>query len=173
MKPRLRIPTSFRAPTDVSLPLAFTALVLLVAGLGLPLATATKFGAHNAGYAMSGIIALWNGGYEILAALVFACGILAPLGLVLSLCLLPIVARPGRRGPGWTRWIRLATWLEQWSMPEVQLLGVIVALSKLSALVTTKTGPGLWCYGLAAFFTLLAWRRFDAAAITGTPAIPA
>ncbi len=134
--------------------------------MSLPLATATKFGNHNAGYVMSGIIALWNGGYEILAALVFGCGVVAPLGLVLSLCILLLAARAGRRGAGWTRWLHLATWLEQWSMPEVQMLGVIVALSKLSALVATKTGPGLWCYGLAAFFTLLAWRRFDAAAIT-------
>lgn len=165
MQPRTHNPAAPRARRDSCLPLALTALVLLVAGLSLPLATATKFGSHQAGYVWSGIAVLWNGGYEPLAALVLGCGVVAPLGLTLSLCVLLLAARGGRRGRGWVRWLHLATWFEQWSMPEVQMLGVIVALTKLSALVTTKTAPGLWCYGLAAFFALLAWRRFDAAAI--------
>ena len=48
------------------------------------------------------------------------------------------------------------------------MLGVIVAFTKISALVATKTGAGLWCYGLAAFFTILAWRNFDAAGLAAT-----
>jgi paraquat-inducible protein A len=57
--------------------------------------------------------------------------------------------------------LRVASWIEKWSMPEVQMLAVIVAFTKISTLVETRPGAGLWLYAAAAVFTLLAWRRFD------------
>jgi paraquat-inducible protein A len=150
---------------DSSLALASTALIFYVAGLSLPLATAAKFGEKHSGYLISGVTSLWNAGNWHLAILVFVCGAAAPLVLTGSLCLLLVAARGLKPRPGLRRWLHLAARVEQWSMPEVHMLGVIVAFTKLSALVATKPGAGLWCYGLAAFFTLLAWRQFDAAGV--------
>ncbi|MNC97084.1 Paraquat-inducible protein A [compost metagenome] len=45
-------------------------------------------------------------------------------------------------------------------MPEVQVLGIMVAFLKLGSVVTVKVGPGLWCYGAASLCLLVAWRRF-------------
>jgi uncharacterized paraquat-inducible protein A len=129
------------------------------------LATAAKFGEKHSGYLISGVTSLWNAGNWHLAILVFVCGAAAPLVLTGSLCLLLVAARGLKPRPGLRRWLHLAARVEQWSMPEVHMLGVIVAFTKLSALVATKPGAGLWCYGLAAFFTLLAWRQFDAAGV--------
>jgi paraquat-inducible protein A len=159
------LPFALPSRTDSCLALAATALILYIAGLSLPLATAAKFGERHAGYLFSGVTSLWDSGNWHLALLVFVCGAAAPVVLTGSLCLLLFAARGRRPRPGLRRWLHLAARVEQWSMPEVQMLGVIVAFTKLSALVATTPGPGLWCYGLAALFTLLAWRNFDAAGL--------
>jgi paraquat-inducible protein A len=155
---------SFALPsrTDSCLALSVTALIFYIAGLSLPLATAAKFGERHEGFLLSGVVSLWETGNWHLALLVAVCGAAAPIVLTGSLCVLLLAARARQPRPGLRRWLHLAARVEQWSMPEVHMLGVIVAFTKLSALVATDPGPGLWCYGLAAFFTLAAWRNLDA-----------
>jgi paraquat-inducible protein A len=130
----------------------------------LPLASATKFGERHTGFLLSGVQSLWREGSWHLAALVLALGVIIPLLLTVLIGSLALAVRRRRAGARLRPALHLAARLEQWSMPEVQMLGVIVAFLKLSALVETRPGAGLWCYGLAALATLVAWRSFDAPA---------
>jgi paraquat-inducible protein A len=157
------LPFTTGSRADGCLALSATALIFYIAGLSLPLATAAKFGEKHEGFLLSGVVSLWESGNWHLAILVAVCGAAAPIVLTGSLCVLLFAARARQPRPELRRWLHLAARVEQWSMPEVHMLGVIVAFTKLSVLVATEPGPGLWCYGLAAFFTLLAWRNFDAA----------
>ncbi|HEX2862661.1 MAG TPA: paraquat-inducible protein A [Lacunisphaera sp.] len=171
-RPDHRPPSAARF--DIPLACAVAALLLYLAALCLPLATAARFGESRTGYLLSGIIQLWRDGDWHLALLVLGCGVVAPLLMLAALGVLLFSARNQRPRPALRGWLRLAVRLEQWSMPEVQVLGIFVAFTKLSVLVTTRLEAGLWCYGAAAFFTLLAWRKFDAAAVAAAlfPARP-
>jgi paraquat-inducible protein A len=146
---------------EIPLALALAAIVLYAAAMSLPFATAAKFGEAQSGYLFSGVTTLWRSGYQELAILVVGCGLAAPLILNGALGMLLVVPRTRRATPPMRACLRVASWIEKWSMPEVQMLAVIVAFTKISTLVETRPGAGLWLYAAAAVFTLLAWRRFD------------
>jgi paraquat-inducible protein A len=140
---------------------ATTALVLFGAALSLPLVSAAKFGLTHDGRLLSGVASLWRQDDGLLAGLVTACGLVSPAILLGTVGVLSLATLRPRARPKLRFLLRLAHHLEQWSMPDVQMLAIIVAFIKLSALVESKPDAGLWCYGAAAFFTLLAWRSFD------------
>lgn len=127
-------------------------LCLLLTSTRLPFVSAEKFGQGNDGRMFSGAVSLWQQGQGALATLVALCGFLVPLALLLVLAAAAL-------SPAWRphlhRWARR---LESWSMPEVRVLAIVVAFTKLSALVTAVPAAGLWCYGAAAVCTLLAAR---------------
>jgi len=162
--PAVALPSGWSRHDEV-LALGGTALIFYGASLCLPLATAAKFGERHSGYLFSGIARLWQEGNGYLAALVLGCGVVAPLLLTGVLVLLALAARAGRPRPELRGCLHFVARVETWSMPEVQVLGVVVAFIKLSSLVPSRPAAGLWCYGFAALFGLAAWRRFDAAGI--------
>src|SRR5581483_7127396 len=102
---------------------------------------------HNAhaGGVITGARALWEDNMRLLAVWVALCGAIAPALLLGCLAALAAPARVREEIPG-VRWLwRAAHALEHWSMPEVHVLAVLVAFTKLGALVDVHVGLGLWC----------------------------
>lgn len=143
-------------------PLAFaaTAFVFGVPALLTPFVILGKFGNDHRVSVTDGFTGLWDRGFEPVASAVLIGGTLAPFALIsLLIAILATDRLPAYR----ERNRRLRRWAERveyWSMPEVQVLGVLVAFFKLGAVVDVTIGPGLICYGIASLFTLLAWRSF-------------
>jgi paraquat-inducible protein A len=143
-------------------PLAFalTGLCLAVPALTLPFVVLSKFGKVRTVLLSDAAQGFWTQGYQPFGAAVLFCGALAPFGL---LALLVAILLTDRRGSLRATNLRLRRWsqgVEYWAMPEVQVLGVLVAFFKLGSVVDVAIGPGLVCYGGASLFTLLAWRSF-------------
>lgn len=68
-------------------------------------------------------------------------------------------ARSGRRAPGFARAMKLLDTLRPWSMVEVCLLGALVAIIKLTAMVSVIVGIGTWAMAaLTLLLTLIANR---------------
>lgn len=68
-------------------------------------------------------------------------------------------ARVGRRAPGFARAMRMLVAMRPWSMVEVGLLGILVAVIKLSGFVQVAPGAGIWATaGLMVLLTLIANR---------------
>ena len=151
---------------------AFTLTGLLLAGPAtvLPFVTVSKFQSAHQSYLFSGAQALWNSGLNLLAVWVGLCGLVVPLVLLGTLAALLQVSQPDVNLPGANLLLRLARAFEQWAMPEVQVLAVLVAFAKLGGLVHVQPGPGLWCYAAMAVCTLVAWRNFE---LCHAPQIPA
>lgn len=127
---------------------------LLLASTQLPLAMAAKFGQLHEARMLSGVIGLAEQGHVLLAALVLVCGIVAPFVVLAGIAAVATLPNP-RGGAALREFVRR---VEPWSMPEVRLLAMIIALVKLRSELSAETAAGLWCYGAAAVCALAASR---------------
>jgi paraquat-inducible protein A len=146
---------------QVTLAWVLTALALWAPANFLPIVAVSRLGNAHESLLFTGVLSLWHHGMPWVAVLVALCGIVAPLLLLLSLTalLVPIVLRrPSARLRFLVRWLHA---LELWSIPEVYLLGVLVAFIKLGSVVRAEPTAGLWCHAGMALALFVAWRRFD------------
>jgi paraquat-inducible protein A len=115
--------------------------------------------------------ALWNNGMEEVAVLVAAFIIVIPGTILLMLLGLAIPVTQNREYPWLASLAKGIFFAQNWSMAEVFIIGVIVALVKIAALATVVIGISFWAY--AAFvicFTLAisnldryqCWERIEA-----------
>jgi paraquat-inducible protein A len=98
----------------------------------------------------SGVADLIEFNFLPLAALIFFTTMLAPLAKILVTLYAVSSALAGRRFPGVAAAMRAAEVLSTWSMLEVYLLAVIVAVVKLSMMATVDLRIGSY-----AFFALI------------------
>ncbi|MEO8509119.1 MAG: paraquat-inducible protein A [Betaproteobacteria bacterium] len=161
---------AFRPADPLDRPLALTvaaAIALVIANV-MPLMSLSVEGRDATTTLAGGAYEMWIQGSEVTAAIVAFCAVVAPACYVaLLLAVLLLVRRPP--APHWTaelmRWV---DHLKPWSMNEVLLLGMLVALTKIAQLATVIPGPAMYAVGalvllLPAITSSLdareAWRR--------------
>jgi len=160
-------------PLDRTLALALAAAVLFVVANSVPMLGLTVVGRAAETTVVGGAVQLWSDARPFVAALVLCTAVIAPalqIGSMLAIVL-------GARRPRPARWVgallRHHPTTRIWSMIEVMLLGVLVALIKIADYATVV--PGVALYALGALVFLLAgmqasfdarevWRRIEWAA---------
>lgn len=149
-------PGSFELPLATSIAAAFAFWIANTE----PLIRLTALGIGNTATIAGSAAALWlrpGLGNPATAILVAFCAILAPAAWLL-LTLAALLATLGRRAPRWTRIaLRWSGALRYWAMPEVMLLGTLVAYVKVAELANASPGAGLYAAG--ALVVLLASLR--------------
>lgn len=156
-----------RDPFDRPLALALAGLIMLVVANTSPLMSLSAVGRHADTTILGGALMMWTQGQPLTAALVAFCTAVAPAAYLTLMCTVLIaVRRPP--APAWAgRLLRLAEHSQVWSLPEVMLLGILVALVKIADLATVEAGIGL--YSTGALLVLLAALAvsFDPRAVWG------
>jgi len=148
--------------SDAALAFTLTGLILAIPAAMLPLVSVSRFGSEHTGLLFCGVRALWNEDMPTLGVWVLICGGVAPALLLVALGGLLISERLGRRLPSLGLLEKVAAAVAEWTMPEVQVLAVLVAVVKIGSVVHIAIGPGLWCYTGMSMAILLAWRSFHA-----------
>jgi paraquat-inducible protein A len=97
---------------------------------------------------------MWMQGQRITAVVVAFCAVIAPGAYILfMLTVLIAVRRPP--APHWVgELLRWGNSMQPWSMGEVMILGIMVALIKIAELASVGVGYGM--YGVGALVVLLA-----------------
>ena len=112
---------------------------------------------------MSGVVYLWQSGSWPLALVVFIASVLVPLLKILSMLFLLLTVRLRSR---WaplerTRLYRALEVVGPWSMLDIYVVGLLVALVRLQSLANIKAGPGAIAFGAVVVLTMLSAMKFD------------
>ena len=121
-------------PLDRPLALTLTALIVLIIANTAPLMGLSAVGRHASTTIIGGAYEMWVQGQQMTAVIVTFCAVIAPAGyLLFMLTVLLAVRRPP--APHWVgEMLRWADSMRPWSMNEVMLLGILVALIKIAEL---------------------------------------
>ncbi len=144
-----------RYPAVHALALAVACAIVVVMANALPLMSLEAVGRTASTTLAGGVAEMWRQGSEITAAVVAVCAIVAPATYI-AIVLAVLLAARRREVPHWAaRLLAVADHVRPWSMVEVLLLGILVALVKIAQLATVAPGSGLYALGFLVF--LLPW----------------
>jgi paraquat-inducible protein A len=135
------------ASIDAAAALALTALALLVLSNLFPLVELQLNGSTRSTTLVGAALGLYAQGYAPIAALVLVTTIVVPLFQILTLLYVLLPLRLRRRATRQNEMFRMLTRVRPWAMPEVFMLGSIVAVVKLSAMAQVIPGIALFAYG--------------------------
>jgi len=112
---------------------------------------------------MSGVVYLWTSGSWPLALLIFFASITVPALKMVSLIflLLSVQFRSAWRPKQRTRLYRLVEFVGRWSMLDIFVIGILVALVQFQALATIRPAPGVLAFGAVVVLTMFAALSFD------------
>jgi len=137
-----------------TLALSLAALVLFVIANTVPMLGLTAVGHAASTTVVGGAQQLWHDGQEIVAVLVLFAAVVSP-GLQIGLMLTIVIAARREQPPAWAGMLlRHLPFARNWSMIEVMLIGVLVALTKIADYA--RVIPGVALFALFALVFLLA-----------------
>jgi len=130
------------------LPLTVASLIMFVIANSFPIVEIELQGLSSRTTLFGAVLSLTAEGMSLVALLVLATTILFPLLQLLFLSYLLVSLAKRRRPPGFSWLVRAMQSLRPWGMVEVFLLGVLVAVVKLSNMATVIPGVALWAFGV-------------------------
>jgi len=155
----------FRKPNSIqrTWALLIAAYVLYLPANLLPIMeTRSLFGAQQ-DTIMSGVVYLWNSGSWLLALVVFIASIAVPMVKLLSLTVLLVgVQRRSPRQPlPRTKLYRFLELIGRWSMLDVYVVTILVALVQVQSLATIRPGAGVVAFAAVVVLSMLATMAFE------------
>ncbi|WDU64084.1 paraquat-inducible protein A [Pseudomonas poae] len=124
-----------------------TAILFFFANL-FPVISISMQGLSNSATLWQSVEALAQGRITPIAVVAGLTIILVPMLQIVLLCWLLAFANAGLVAPGFKTCMRTLEQLRPWSMLEVCLLGILVAIIKLAGILNVHPGLGLWALGV-------------------------
>jgi paraquat-inducible protein A len=163
--PRCETPLHQRMPKSLERTWAFlfAAVALYIPANLLPIMATTTVIGTDEHTILGGVAELWSGGTPELAIIVFIASIAVPVLKIVSLALLAITA--GRRST-WrqeerSKLYRIVETVGHWSMLDVFVVVLLVAMIRFGALAGVEPGIGLLSFGGVVILTMFASMSFD------------
>jgi paraquat-inducible protein A len=146
---------------DLPLALTVATAITLVVANAFPLMDLHVVGRFASTTIAGGAYEMWMQGEHITGVLVVFCAVIAPAGYVLFMLTLLLAARRSPI-PQWAgEMLRWLGHLQVWSMLEVVMLGILVALIKIAELATVEPGIGMYAFGAVVLLIPAIMVNFD------------
>ncbi len=139
------------------------AIILYVPANVLPVMHTEWFSGSEDDTILSGVVYLWSSGSWPLALVVFVASISVPL---LKIAALAFLAASVQLRSTWqprqrARLYRVVELIGRWSMLDIYVTAILVALVQAKALATIHAGPGALAFAAVVVLTMLAAMSFD------------
>ena len=163
--PRCAATLRSRKPNNLSRTwaLLIAAYILYIPANVLPIMKTSTLLTSQDDTIMSGVIFLWTSGSWPLALLVFFASVTVPL---LKLIAMTVLVASAQRRSTWQpmqrlRLYRLVEFVGRWSMMDIYVVTILVALVQLQTLAAIQPGPGAVAFGAVVVLTMSAAMTFD------------
>lgn len=155
----------FRKAYSIQKTLAFliTALVLYLPANLLPIMHTVQLGKSSPSTIIGGVVTLFEHGSYGIASVIFIASVFVPMAKMLILgylCL--VVVRPKQTLPGQVSYLyRVTELVGRWSMIDVFVVAVLVAMIQLGGLMAVEPGPAALAFAGVVIATMLSAMSFD------------
>lgn len=143
--------------------LLITAAILYIPANLLPIMTVNSLGRGSPDTIMSGVVTLVQHGMLPIAAVVFVASILVPTFKLVGIGLLLYSVQ--RHQPMSARqrifMYRFIEWIGRWSMLDIFVIAILVALVRFDSLASIDAGAGAIAFACVVILTMLAAISFD------------
>jgi paraquat-inducible protein A len=143
--------------------LIVAAAILYIPANLLPILLSLRVGHYQEDTILSGVVALWLDGAWPLSILVFLVSIVVPTLKLLALSFLVLTTHCHWRLFLHERAVlyRLIEFIGRWSMLDVFVVALLVALVQLRSVATVAAGPGALAFAAVVVLTVFAAQAFD------------
>ncbi|MEL5847879.1 MAG: paraquat-inducible protein A [Candidatus Igneacidithiobacillus chanchocoensis] len=146
---------------NAALAMSLSALLLLLPMNLLPFLTVDIFGVHHTSILFSGIAGISAQGWPLVALILALELIILPFFRFGLLSAVLIGVYHGHEHPHLGRLFRWSERLDQWSMPDVFLIGSLIGYGRVAPFLPISVGIGGYCMLAVAFLTLLTRASLD------------
>ena len=154
-----------RDSLDRSLTLTLTSLIFLVIANSLPFMSFQLQGQTEQSTIFAGVRALYDADMRALALLVFFTTILAPVVKISAMLYVLLPLKLDRTPWRLAECFRAINFFGPWSMLEVYMLGVLIAVIKLSAMATIIPGLAFYAFVVLMVTSIASTTTLDASIV--------
>ena len=143
--------------------LVITAMVFYVPANVLPMTLTSALGSTQADTIMSGVIYFMHHGSWEIALVIFTASIFVPFMkfIILIYLLISVQFKSTKRPSDRTRLYRMTEAVGRWSMVDIYVVTILIALVKLGVLANIEAGPAAIYFASVVVITMIAAESFD------------
>jgi paraquat-inducible protein A len=170
---RCHTKTHIRNPNSVQKATAWliTSVICYIPANVLPIMHTTSLGDESPSTLIGGVITLWKSGSYPIAAIIFLASVVVPLAkaFVLSFLCIMVLRPANKHTKSYSRMYQLTEFIGKWSMIDVFVVAILVALVQLGNLMSVTPGLGIVFFTIMVICQMLAAHAFDPRLLWDSP----
>ena len=163
--PRCHASVHLRVPNSIqrTMALVVTASILYIPAMTLPIMRTVSLGTPMDSTVIGGVVVLWQMGSYPIAAVIFIASVFVPVGKLIALSVLCGYVTWGKpfTAKQQTTLYRITELVGKWSMIDVFVVSILVALIKLGDILSFYPGLAAVTFCSVVIITMIAAELFD------------
>lgn len=169
---RLRCPrcnatlkNSVKNSINKTLAFSLSGLALFIPAFLLPVLELNILGLTGKCTMLKGVLQMFGNGFWWMSFLVLFCSVLVPLSVFMLLTFIAVSVKAGRYSGLLIKAMKGYRYLREWNMPDVYMLGILIAYIKLGDYGEVTACVGLYCFAAALLLGICTTLVFDPAEV--------